>query len=97
MASIPTGGLKPIKGPAAGVLKKMSKKTGVSSTASFKPTSVKKGEVVEELNFDLGAESTVKPKIVDDFLDKKYKIDTLTLRLRVGQQRLSKRNKIPFN
>ena len=75
MASIPSGGLKPIKGPAAGVLKKMSKKTGVSSTASLKPNSVTKGEVVEELNFDLGAESTVKPKIVDDFLDKKYKID----------------------
>ena len=75
MSSIPSGGLKPIKGPAAGVLKKMAKKTGVTSAASHAPKSIQKGEMAEELNFDLGTESTVKPKIVDDFLDKKYKID----------------------
>ncbi len=75
MASIPSGGLKPIKGPAAGVLRKMAKKAGVKTTNAITPGSIQKGEVVEELNFDLGTESTVKPKIVDDFLDKKYKID----------------------
>ena len=75
MASIPSGGLKPIKGPAAGVLRKMAKKAGVKTTNAITPGSIQKGEAVEELNFDLGTESTVKPKIVDDFLDKKYKID----------------------
>jgi hypothetical protein len=68
---------KPISGPAGKVLKKMSEKTGrkMSSTGSLSASPTKTGTPIEELNFDLNDGPSVKPKIVEDFLDKKYKID----------------------
>ena len=75
MSSIPSGGLSSMKGPAAGVLKKMANKTGIKSPVTLTTKQSPTGEPIEELNFDLGNEPSVQPKIVDDFLDKKYKID----------------------
>ncbi|MDC0254791.1 hypothetical protein OAK75_07830 [Bacteriovoracales bacterium] len=68
---------KSVKGPAGNIIKKMAKKAGikVASAGPLKPTATQTGTPVEELNFDLDTKTSIKPKIVEDFLDKKYKID----------------------